>query len=79
MTKLLKKIKPGVSINTGKTVLHNQKRAKTAPTSQLPIFVFQLLASLAPGLQCVGDLLVELLLFLSEALNLLFQICRSNL
>jgi len=72
MTKLLKKIKPGVSTNTRETELRNQQRAKTAPTSQLPILVFQLLASLAPGLQCTGDLLVEPLLFLSEVLNLFF-------
>jgi hypothetical protein len=62
--------KQEVSINT----LHSQNQKKggdTALTSQLPTLVSQLLASLAPGLQCAGTLLVESLPFSSEALNLL--------
>jgi len=47
-------------------------------TRQLPTLAAQLLTSSAPGLQRPGKLLVEPLLFLSEACNLLLQVCKSN-
>jgi hypothetical protein len=49
------------------------QKGETALTSQLPILVLQLLANLAPGLQCTGTLLVELIPLLSEALDFLLQ------
>jgi len=48
-----------------------RKRDRTILTRQLPIPAAQLLASSASGLQRPGKLLVEPLLFLSEACNLL--------
>ena len=44
---------------------------ETALTSQFSTLVLQLLASLAPGLQYAGTLLIESLPFFSEAQNLL--------
>jgi len=49
------------------------KKGETALTSQLPTFVLQLFASLAPGLQCTDTLLVEPIPLFSEASNLLLQ------
>jgi len=55
-----------------------RKRDRTILTRQLPILAAQLLASSASGLQRPSKLLVEPLLFLSEAWNLLLQVCKSN-
>jgi len=49
------------------------EKGETALTSQLPILDLQLLANLAPGLQCTGTLLVELVSLFSETLDLLLQ------
>ena len=77
MIKFPKRTKPEVSTNMARGTLRSQQKGETALTSQFSTLVLQLLASPAPGLQCAGTLLVESLLFLSEAQNLL-QICRNS-